>query len=172
MTDGERVRTQTAHEPPDWWTPDDDEGATFPPGFVSLYVGESARTTFRVGQRPRTFKGRLRVEGGDLVVVPARRGKVEAEALRAALGLSVRAQAPGRPSGWRAVEIDAERVAAMSVFYFLASGVVVSRRRACELVSEQLYGDASHADSLQRSCLRWLAASPANTSSDVHATEN
>ena len=165
------MRTQTAHESPDWWwRPDDDEGVTFPSGFVSLFVGESVRATFRSGQRPRTFTGTLHVEGGDLVVRPARRGKVQANALRAALGpdtdLSVRTRAPGRPSGWRAVKVDAGRVTAVRLVYFLASGVVDLRRRACELSSE-LYGDPGQADALLRSCGRWLATSGASTWSDA-----
>jgi hypothetical protein len=151
---------------PEWWTAADDEGATYPPGFVSEFLRRGAdgpvlRRTYRYSRKARIFSGRLRTESGDLVVRPFRRGKFAADALRAAVGESdvvVRTRPSGRPPGWRTVEIETGRVAVARLISLLC-GEVVSEHAACRTVSMLFYGDESRADSLARSCRRWRARS-------------
>ena len=169
------MATQSAHDSPRpaWWTDEDDDGSRFPPGFVSLFVslvGDGVRATFRTSRKKRTFVGDgVRIEGGELVVRPARRGKVEADALRAAFGdnsdVVVRVRAIGRPKGWRAVEEDVGRVARCRLVHLLA-GQAISRRAACRIVAE--YEDRHpkaalrRVEALQQSCLRWVQRAGAN----------
>ena len=77
--------------PPEWWTPADDEGANFPPGFEAVAVGATVSARWRTSRKASHFTGALVGNGEDVVVRPARPGKPYADALRAALGCGARA---------------------------------------------------------------------------------